>query len=80
MSVGSGKANAMLFLRIDEKRPIGRLAAWSLESKFPPTLEYEPFLLHNLIETYAIVDIHGRSVIATEGDDWKLHKKIVLPF
>ncbi|PRP83543.1 cytochrome P450 [Planoprotostelium fungivorum] len=31
------------------------------------------------LEQYAIVDIYGRSVVTTEGDDWKLHRKIVSP-
>ncbi|PRP81004.1 putative P450 monooxygenase [Planoprotostelium fungivorum] len=31
------------------------------------------------LEQYGILDIYGRSVVTTEGDDWKLHRKIVSP-
>jgi cytochrome P450 len=31
------------------------------------------------VELYAIVDIFGPSLLTTEGDDWKRHRKIVAP-
>lgn len=31
------------------------------------------------VELYAIVDIFGPSILTTEGDEWKRHRKIIAP-
>jgi cytochrome P450 len=32
-----------------------------------------------LVEGYKLLDVYGRNVLTTEGEEWRVHRKITAP-